>query len=136
MALSDANRRITIHDIAEKMNVWHSINHDYLKRLGLILNLNICFAHSLKNMLAVTFVIWLSNLNKQFFKRIIIGDENWVLHNNVKCKRSCSKKYEPDQTIRKLVFRKKNGDVWLDFQMNSFFFLYRPTQRSIWSVSD
>jgi len=40
-ALIDANRRITICEIAERLNLSNSIVHDHLKRLGLISKLDI-----------------------------------------------------------------------------------------------
>ncbi|XP_046835610.1 histone-lysine N-methyltransferase SETMAR-like [Vespa crabro] len=39
--------------------------------------------------------------NDPFLKRIITGDEKWVVYNNIKHKRSWSKKDEPAQNISK-----------------------------------
>ncbi|GFV72010.1 uncharacterized protein TNCV_2459431 [Trichonephila clavipes] len=49
--------------------------------------------------------------NDPFLKRIITGDEKWVVYNNVKRKRSWSKKDEPAQTISKADIHQKN-ELW------------------------
>ncbi|GFU92957.1 histone-lysine N-methyltransferase SETMAR [Trichonephila clavipes] len=48
--------------------------------------------------------------NDPFLKRIITGDEKWVVYNNVKRKRSWSKKDEPAQTISKADIHHKKKD--------------------------
>ncbi|GFW46848.1 histone-lysine N-methyltransferase SETMAR [Trichonephila clavipes] len=48
--------------------------------------------------------------NYPFLKRIITGDEKWVVYNNVKRKRSWSKKDEPAQTISKADIRQKSEE--------------------------
>ncbi|GFT24873.1 histone-lysine N-methyltransferase SETMAR [Trichonephila clavipes] len=45
--------------------------------------------------------------NDPFLKRIITGDEKWVVYNNVKRKRSWSIKDEPAQTISKADIHQK-----------------------------
>ncbi|GFS97203.1 histone-lysine N-methyltransferase SETMAR [Trichonephila clavipes] len=45
--------------------------------------------------------------NDPFLKRIITGDEKWVVYNNVKRKRSWRKKDEPAQTISKADIHQK-----------------------------
>ncbi|XP_018350293.1 PREDICTED: histone-lysine N-methyltransferase SETMAR-like [Trachymyrmex septentrionalis] len=45
--------------------------------------------------------------NDPFLKRIITGDEKWVVYNNVKRKRSWSKKHEPAQSTSKADIHQK-----------------------------
>ncbi|GFU27080.1 retrovirus-related Pol polyprotein from transposon opus [Trichonephila clavipes] len=47
--------------------------------------------------------------NDPFLKRIITGDEKWVVYNNVKRKRSWSKKDEPAETISKADIHQKKS---------------------------
>ncbi|GFV28499.1 histone-lysine N-methyltransferase SETMAR [Trichonephila clavipes] len=56
--------------------------------------------------------------NDLFLKRIITGDKKWVVYNNVKRKRSWSKKDEPAQTISKADIHQKKvmQSVWWDFK--------------------
>ncbi|GFV10856.1 histone-lysine N-methyltransferase SETMAR [Trichonephila clavipes] len=48
--------------------------------------------------------------NNPFLKRIITGDEKWVVYNNVKRKRSWSKKDKPAKTISKADIHQKKLD--------------------------
>ncbi|GFW37561.1 histone-lysine N-methyltransferase SETMAR [Trichonephila clavipes] len=48
--------------------------------------------------------------NDPFLKHIITGNEKWVVYNNVKRKRSWSKKDEPAQTISKADIHQKKLD--------------------------
>lgn len=69
--------------------------------------------------------------NDPFLKRIITGDEKWVVYNNVKRKRSWSKKDEPAQTIFK-ADKKRWCCLFGEILKESFFFsFYRITQRLI-----
>ncbi|XP_015435240.1 PREDICTED: histone-lysine N-methyltransferase SETMAR-like [Dufourea novaeangliae] len=111
-ALIDANWRITTREIAEKLNLSNLTVHDHLKRLGLISKLDIWVPH----------VLMERNLCRRV-DRIITGDEKWVVYNNVKRKRSWSKKDEPDQSTSKADIHQKKVmlSVWWDFKGIVFF---------------
>ena len=92
-ALIDANRRITTREIAERLNLSNSTVHDHLKRLGLISKLDIWVPHVLseRNLcrrIDVCDLLLKRQENDPFLKRIITGDEKWVVYNNVKRNRS------------------------------------------------
>lgn len=111
-ALIDANRRITTREIAERLNLSNSTVHDHLKRLGLISKLDIWVPHvlterNLCHRVDVYDLLLKRQENDPFLKRIITGDEKWVVYNNVKRKRSWSKKDEPAQSTSKPIFIKK-----------------------------
>lgn len=111
-ALIDANRRITTLEIAERLNLSNSTVHDHLKRLGLISKLNIWVRHVLteRNLcrrVDACDLLLERQENDPFLKRIITGDEKWVVYNNVKRKRSWSKKDEPAQSSSKADIHKK-----------------------------
>ncbi|GFV07873.1 uncharacterized protein TNCV_306211 [Trichonephila clavipes] len=59
--------------------------------------------------------------NDPLLKRIITGGKKWVVYNNVKRKRSWSKKDEPAQTISKADIHTKKSDeahFWLNGYVN------------------
>ena len=51
------------------------------------------------------------NENDPFLKRLITGDEKWVVYNNIKRKRSWSRPREPTQTTNKSWYSSKEGFV-------------------------
>ncbi|GFV25186.1 histone-lysine N-methyltransferase SETMAR [Trichonephila clavipes] len=55
--------------------------------------------------------------NDPFLKRIITGDEKWVVYNNVKRKRSWSKKDEPAQTISKADIHQKKDNTTINSEV-------------------
>jgi len=61
--------------------------------------------------------------NDPFLKRIITGDEKWVVYNNVKRKRLWSKKDEPARSTSKADIHKKKVmlSIWWDFKGIVFF---------------
>ena len=77
-----------------------------MKRLGLISKLDIWVAHVLTDRNLYRRINDCATLirrqrNDPLLKRIVTGDEKWFVYNNVKRKRSWSKKDEPAQTISK-----------------------------------
>lgn len=122
-ALVDANRRVTTREIAERLNLSNSTVHDHLKGLGLVSKLDIWVPHILteRNLLRRIDVCdsLLKRLeNDPFLKRIITGDEKWVVYNNVKRKRSWSKKDEKAQSTSKAEIHQKKVmlSVWWDYK--------------------
>ncbi|CAK9827579.1 Histone-lysine N-methyltransferase SETMAR [Anthophora retusa] len=137
-ALIDANRRITTREIAERLNLSNSTVHDHLKDLGLTSKLDIWVLHVLteRNLcrrVDVCDLLLKRHKNDPFLKRIITGDEKWVVYNNVKRKGSWSKKDEPAQSISKANIHQKKVmlSVWWDFKGIVFLSFYRTTQRLI-----
>ena len=61
--------------------------------------------------------------NDPFLKRIVTDDEKWVVYNNVKRKRTWSKKDEPARTISKLDIHLKKVmlSVWWDLKRIVYF---------------
>lgn len=122
-ALIDANRRITTREISKRLKLSNSTVHDHLKRLGLISKLDIWVPHVLteRNLcrrVDVCDMLLKRQENDPFLKRIITGDEKWVVYNNVKRKRSWSKKDEPAQSTSKADIHQKKVmlSVWWDFK--------------------
>ena len=108
----DANRRITTREIAEWLNLSNATVHKHMERLGLISKLNIWDPHVLTERNLLRRINDCDTLirrqrNDPFLKRIITGYEKWVVNNNIKRKRSWSKKDEPAQTTLKPDMQQK-----------------------------
>ena len=75
------------------------------------------------------------NENDPFLKRLITGDEKWVVYNNIERKRSWSRPREPARTISKAGIRRKKVllPVWWDYKGIVYFELL-PPNRTINSV--
>ncbi|GFW50981.1 histone-lysine N-methyltransferase SETMAR [Trichonephila clavipes] len=111
-ALVDANRRITTREIGSRLNLSNSTVYDHLKGLGLSSKLDVWVLpvrteRNLCRRINVCDSLLKRHENDPFLKRIITGDEKWVVYNNVKRKRSWSKKDEPAQTISKADIHQK-----------------------------
>ena len=131
-ALVDANRRITTREIGERLNLSNSTVYGHLKGLDLILKLDVWVPHVLteRNLcrrVDVCDSLLKRQVNDPFLKRIISGDEKWVVYNNLKRKKSCID--EPAQSVSKANIRQKKLmlSVWRDFK-GFFFSYYRTTQ--------
>ncbi|KAG6794559.1 Ammar1 transposase [Apis mellifera caucasica] len=75
------------------------------------------------------------NENDPFLKRLITGDEKWVVYNNIKRKRWWSRPREPAQTTSKAGIHRKKVllSVWWDYKGIVYFELL-PPNRTINSV--
>ena len=75
------------------------------------------------------------NENDLFLKRLITGNEKWVVYNNIKRKKSWSRPREPAQTILKASIHQKKVllSVWWDYKGIVYFELL-PPNRTINSV--
>ena len=76
----------------KKLDIW--VPH-VLKESHLTHRINACDVHLKRNEF------------DPFLKRIITGDEKWIIHNNVSRKRSWSKHGEPAQTTSKADIHQK-----------------------------
>ncbi|XP_035222849.1 histone-lysine N-methyltransferase SETMAR-like [Stegodyphus dumicola] len=111
-ALLDANRRITTREIGERLNLSNSSVYGHLKGLGLTSKLDVWVPHVLTERNLCRRVDVCDSLlkrqeNDPFLKRIITGDEKWVVYNNVKRKRLWSRKDEPAQSVSKANIHQK-----------------------------
>ncbi|KAJ0184406.1 hypothetical protein K1T71_000829 [Dendrolimus kikuchii] len=111
----DANRRIT-REIGLRLNLSNSTVYDHLKGLRLSSKLHVWVPHVLteKNLcrrIDICDSLLKRHENDPFLKRITTGDNKWVVYNNVKRKRSWSKKDEPAQTISKADIHQKKLSV-------------------------
>ncbi|KFM75697.1 Mariner Mos1 transposase, partial [Stegodyphus mimosarum] len=70
------------------------------------------------------------NKNDPFLKRLITGDEKWVVYNNIQRKRSWSGKGEPTRTTSKIDIHQKKVllSVWWDYEGIVYFELLPPNR--------
>ena len=102
-------------ELVKEIDIW--IPHE-LKKIHLTKRINTCDLHLKRNKFDT------------FFKRIITGDEKWIIYNNVVQKRSWSKRDEPQQTTSKAELHQKKImlSVWWDWKGVIFFELLLRNQ--------
>ena len=134
----DSDRHSTIREIAEKLHVSHTCIENHLKQLGYVQKLDTWVPHELKEKHLTQRIngcdlLKKRNENDPFLKRLITGDEKWVVYNNIKRKRSWSRPREPARTTSKAGIHRKKvllsvGGITKELSiLNS----YHPTERSI-----
>ena len=78
------NRRSTTREITEKLNISHTCVKRHLKQLGYVNKLDIWVPHKLNEIqftkrISICDSLLKRNETDPFLKRIITGDEKWVL---------------------------------------------------------
>ncbi|XP_018346915.1 PREDICTED: histone-lysine N-methyltransferase SETMAR-like [Trachymyrmex septentrionalis] len=115
-ALIDSDRQITVREIAARLNIGKSVVSEHLNKLQIIKKLDVWVPHDLteKNRIdriSISDLLYKRNEYDPFLKRIIIGDEKWIIYNNVERKRSWSKRGEPPSTTPKAGLHPKKTAV-------------------------
>ena len=117
------------------MNIHHSTVHTHLKKLGYKSKLDVWIPHELKNVhltarINICDMLIRLEENSPFLKRLIIGDEKWIVYNNVVRKRYWSRRYGSPQTKSKQEVhqRKVMLSVWWDCKGVIFFELLPRNQ--------
>ncbi|XP_014488991.1 PREDICTED: histone-lysine N-methyltransferase SETMAR-like [Dinoponera quadriceps] len=136
-AIIELDRHISEREIGEKLKIPKSTIHDHIKRLGFVKKLDIWVPHELKEIhLTKRINACDSHLKRNefdpFLKRIITGDEKWIVYDNIKRKRSWSKRDEPPQTTSKADIHQKKIllSIWWNWKGVVFFELL-PKNRTI-----
>nr|AAP51092.1 transposase [Forficula auricularia] len=139
-AIIDSDRHSTTREIAEKLHVSHTCIENHIKHLGYVQKLDTWVPHELKEThltqrINICDLLKKRNENDPFLKRLITGDEKWVVYNNIKRKRSWSRPGEPAQTTSKAGIHQKKVllSVWWDYKGIVYFELL-PPNRTINSV--
>ena len=117
------NPRQTTRHIAEIAHISHTTVVTRLKALGFVSRYDVWVPHDLteKNLMdriSISDSLLRRNKNDPFFKRLITGDEKWVLYNNVQRKRSWGKQNESLLTTAKDSLRPKKVMlcIWWDWK--------------------
>ena len=108
---------------------------NHLKQLGYFPKLDTWLPHELKETHVTPRInscdlLKKRNENDPFLKRLITGDEKWVVYNNIKRKRSWSRPGEPTQTTSKADIHQKKVllSVWWDYKGIVYFELLPPNR--------
>ena len=122
-AMIENNQRSTTREIAEKLNISNTCVERHLKQLDYVNKLDIWVPHKfneiqLTKRISICDSLLKRNETDPFLKRIITGDEEWVVYDNVVRKRSWSKRDEPAQSTSKADIHQKKVmlSVWWDFR--------------------
>ena len=110
------NQRYTAWEIADILRISKSSIENHLHQLGYVNHFDVWVPHKLseKNHLdriSAYNSLLKCNENALFLKQIVMGDEKWILYNNVEQKRLWGKRNEPPPTTPKAVSSSKEGDV-------------------------
>lgn len=114
---------MTTEEIAERINNSATQVRAHLKAMGYVKKVDIWVPHELseKNLMdrieiCESLLRW--NKSESFLKRLVTGDEKWVVYNNIKHKKSWSKPGESSQTVakRELHPQKVLLCIWWDWQ--------------------
>lgn len=131
----ELDRHVTEREIVEKLKIPKSTIHNHIKRLGLVKKLDIWVPHELKEIhltkrINACDIHLKRNEFDPFLKQIITGDEKWIVYNNIKRKRSWSKRDEPPQTTSKADIHQKKIllSIWWDWKGVVFFELLPRNQ--------
>ena len=108
----ESESHVTVREIGEIFKIPKSIIDHHIQRLGLVKKLDIWIPHELKEIHSTKRINagdlhFKRNEFDPFLKRIIVGDEKWIVYNNVFRKRSWSKRDEPPQTTSKAELKQK-----------------------------
>ncbi|KAF7380311.1 hypothetical protein HZH66_014666 [Vespula vulgaris] len=92
-AIIDSDRHTTTHKFAEEFNVSHTCIPKKLKQLGYVKKLDLWVPHQLKEIHSMQLISICDSLLKRneidpFLKRLITGDEKWIVYNNLNRRRS------------------------------------------------
>ena len=124
-ALIELDRHITEREIGEKLNIPKSTVHYHIKSLGLLKKLDIWVPHELKeihltNRINACDMHLKRNEFDTFLKRIITGDEKWIVYNNVRKKDHGPSMVNQLKPLQRLISTKRRlcclfggiGRVW------------------------
>ena len=100
------NRIITTQEIAEKLDISHTCVERHLRQLGYVNKFVIWVPHKLNEIqltkrISICDSLLKHNETNPFLKKIITGDEKWIVYDTVVRKRSWSKQDEPTKPTSK-----------------------------------
>ena len=117
------NQRYTTQEIADILKISKSSIENHLHQVGYVNSFDVWVPHKLseENLLdhiSACDSLLKSNENVLFLKQVVLGDEKWILNNNVERKRLWGKRNEPPPTTPKADLHPKKVMlcVWWDWK--------------------
>ena len=100
------NQRYTMWETADVLKISKSSAENHLHQLGYVHHFDVWVPHKLRERNLLDHISTCNSLLKRnenisFLKQIVMGDEKWILYNNVERKRLWGKWNEPPQTTPK-----------------------------------
>ena len=111
------NHCYTTREIADILKISKSSAENHLHQIGYVHHFDVWVPHKLseKNLdhIFTRDSLLKHNKNVLFLKQIAMGDEKWILYNNVERKRLWGKRNEPPPTTPKASFHSKKAVLCL-----------------------
>lgn len=133
----DKNPSQTVREIATTLNISHTSVENHLRQLGYVSRLNVWVPHELTEAnltarISICDALLKRQENDPFLKRLVTGDEKWIVYDNVVRKRSWRSSSEPPQTTSKAGLHPKKImlSVWWDYKGIIYYELL-PSDRTI-----
>ena len=131
----EVTSRAAAQSLCKGVDHAHTFVEKYLKQLDYVNKLDIWVSHKMNEIQLTKRISNYDSLLKRneadpFLKRIITGDEKWVIYDNVVRKRSWSQRDEPAQLTSKTDIHQKKAilSVWWNFKGIVYFELLPRNQ--------
>ena len=133
LQLIATDRHASCQDIADALGINHKTVWNHLKKAGYRKKLDVWVQHestaqNLIKRIKICDTLLKRNKMEPFLKRLITGDEKWIKYDNVKRKRSWSKRGEVTQTTAKpgLTASKVMLSVWWEWKRIIYYEILEP----------
>lgn len=122
-ALVEQDRTIKVREIAETLKIGYGTVQRHLQQLGYVSRLDVWVPHKLTEMNLANRISICNSLLKRhesdpFLKRIVTGDEKWIIYDNIVRKRSWRTAGEPPNATPKAGLHPKKIllSIWWDYR--------------------
>ena len=133
--LIENSQRYTTQEIANILKMYKSSIENHLHQLGYVNRFDVWVLHKLTekkllDRISACDSLLKCNENVPFLKQIMMGDEKWILYNNVEQKRSWGKRNEPPPTTPKASLHPKKVMlcIWLGWKGVLYYELLQENQ--------
>lgn len=100
IAMVEENPRYTLREVADSLKIPRTTVHNHLIKLSYINRADVWLPHELTDRnklerISTCDLVLQRHNNQPFLKRLVTGDESWILYENITRKRSWTKGTEP-----------------------------------------